>query len=242
MPYSDPLSRRLPGMSARFRRWLIGAALLCLLAVPGWLLYDLGRVHGVVGFAALRSENQVLKRRNGKLEDEVEALRARMAVLERSSQIDQQAAQAVKSDLGQLAEDLQAAREEVEFYRGIVAPGDVNPGLRIHRFLLDPGLAAGEYRYELVLTQLKHNDRAVSGVVDWRIVGSREGVPDELDLAAVAGADVPHLRFRFRYFQELTGTLNLPSGFKADHVELTVRPEGKQHPVEQQFDWPDTDG
>jgi len=227
-------------MLNRYRYPLTGLAALCLLAVPGWWLYDLGRLHGVVGFGELRSEYHTLKRRNGKLEEEVEDLRARVAVLDRSSQIDQQAAQAVQSELGQVEEELQAAREEIEFYRGIVAPGDVHPGLRIHRFLLQPGLTAGEFRFELVLTQLKHNDRAVSGVVNWKIVGMRADEPETLDLAAVAGADAPHLNFRFRYFQELTGTLNLPEGFVADHVELTVQPEGGQQPVVQQFDWPDT--
>ena len=227
-------------IAGRFRTGLVALAVLAGLSVPGWWLYDLGKLHGVVGFAELRSENQTLQRRNTGLEDEVETLRARVAVLERSSQIDQQAAQAVKSDLGRLEEDLQAAREEVEFYRGIVAPGDVNPGLRIHRFLLEPGLAEGEYRYELVLTQLKHNDRAVSGEVGWKIAGTRAGEPDSLDLAAVTDSEASQLRFRFRYFQELTGTLHLPAGFTADRVELTVRPEGKQQPVVQHFDWPDT--
>ena len=214
--------------------------LMILLLAGGWEIYDLGKLHGVVDLALVRTENHELHRKIKKITSENKELIGRLAILDRSSQIDQQAALAVKSDLGQLEEELQAAREEVKFYRGIVAPGDVNPGLRIHRFVLEPGLVTGEFHYELVLTQLKHNDQFISGVVDWKIVGTREGVPAELDLTGVTEPGASELKFRFRYFQDLAGIIQLPEGFLGDHVELTVRPEGKtkQEPVKQKFNWP----
>ncbi len=223
-------------------RWqLLGLlVLIVLLAAGGWELYDLGKLHGVVDLAMVRTENHTLKRQARKLSSENKEMMSKLAILERSSQIDQQAALAVRSDLGQLEEELQAAREEVEFYRGIVAPGDVNPGLRIHRFALEPGLVSGEFHYELVLTQLKHNDRFISGTVDWKIVGTQAGEPTQLELAGVTDPGISQLKFRFRYFQDLAGIIQLPEGFLGDHVELTVRPEGKtqQAPVVQKFNWP----
>jgi len=219
---------------------LAAAAGVMLLVYAGWRLYDLGKVHGVSELRAVRAENLLLTRRNDKLASDAEQLRERVAILERSSQIDRQAAQAVKSDLGQLEEELQAAREEVEFYRGIVAPGDVNPGLHIHRFTLENGAAQGEYHYDLVLTQLKRNDRYVSGEVDWKITGRLAGEPGILTLVDVTRPATQQLKFRFRYFQDLAGAIALPAEFEADKVVLTVRPAGKgrQEPVVQQFDWP----
>jgi hypothetical protein len=216
------------------------AAAAALLLYAGWWLYDLGKVRGVSELRAVRTENMLLKRRNGKLASDAADLHERVAILERSSQIDRQAAQAVKSDLGQLEEELQAAREEVEFYRGIVAPGDVDPGLHIHRFTLENGAAEGEYHYDLVLTQLKRNDRYVSGKVDWKITGKLAGEPGVLTLVDVTHPATQQLKFRFRYFQDLAGTINLPADFEADKVVLTVRPHAKggQEPVVQQFDWP----
>ena len=216
------------------------AAGAALLLYAGWWLYDLGKVRGVSELRAVRTENMLLKRRNGKLASDAAELHERVAILERSSQIDRQAAQAVKSDLGQLEEELQAAREEVEFYRGIVAPGDVDPGLHIHRFTLENGAAEGEYHYDLVLTQLKRNDRYVSGKVDWKITGKLAGEPGVLTLVDVTHPATQQLNFRFRYFQDLAGTINLPADFEADKVVLTVRPHAKggQEPVVQQFDWP----
>jgi hypothetical protein len=211
------------------------------LIAAGWWLYDLGKLHGADELRSLRTRHGVLEKRLGKVVRDDKAMREKVAILQRSSQIDRQAALGVKADLATLEEELQAAREEIEFYRGIVSPGDVKPGLRVHRFQLVDGLAAGEYRYDLVLTQLKHNDRHVSGVAEWKIVGTLNGEPAELGLADVTQPAVQQLKFKFRYFQDLAGTLHLPDGFEAKKVILSIKPDGKGKPppVEQEYDWPD---
>jgi hypothetical protein len=211
------------------------------LVAAGWWLYDLGKLHGADDLRTLRTRHGVLEKRHAKVLGENRELREKAAILRRSSQIDRQAALDVKADLATLEEELQAAREEIEFYRGIVSPGDVKPGLRIHRFRLVAGAVAGEYRYDLVLTQLKHNDRHVSGAVEWQIAGTLDGDPGELDLAGVTRPSVQQLQFRFRYFQDLAGSIYLPEGFEASKVILRIKPEGKggPQPVEQEYEWPD---
>ena len=211
-----------------------------LLAVAWWL-YDIGKLHGVTELEAVRIKNQLLEKHNDKLAADAAELREQVAILERSAQIDRQAAETVRAQLGTLEDRLQAAREEVEFYRGIVSPGDVKPGLRIHRFTLEPGSAPGEYHYDLVLTQLKRNDKVISGVVDWRIAGAMPEYQTEIGLERVTEPAVKELKFRFRYFQELAGTIRLPEGFTAKQVILTIRVtgkgKGKMDPVVQSFDW-----
>jgi len=225
-------------------RYLIYAGLMLgavALVAAGWWLYDLGKLHGTDDLRTLRTRHGVLEKRHAKVLGENRELREKAAILRRSSQIDRQAALDVKADLATLEEELQAAREEIEFYRGIVSPGDVKPGLRIHRFRLVAGAVAGEYRYDLVLTQLKHNDRHVSGAVEWQIVGTLDGDPGELGLAGVTRPAVQQLKFRFRYFQDLAGSIYLPEGFEARKVVLRIKPEGKgsPQPVEQEYEWPD---
>ncbi len=214
---------------------------LAALLLAGWWLYDVGKLHGVTELESVRTRNAMLEKRNDRLTDDAAGLREQVAILERSAQIDRLAAESVKSELGQLEEELQAAREEVEFYRGIVSPGDVKPGLRIHRFSLEAGTAPGEFHYDLVLTQLKRNDKVVSGVVDWRITGSMPDYQTEIGLERVTEPAVKELKFRFRYFQELAGTIRLPEGFTASKVVLTIRAtgkgKGKAEPVVQSFDW-----
>ena len=225
---------------------LLQQALLLLViglaGYAGWWLYDLGKVHGVDELKTLRTTHRTLETLHGKAVSERNALRDRVAILERSSQVDRQAAQAVRDEMGALQEELQAAREEIKFYRGIVSPGEGNQGLRIHNFTLTRGLQAGEYQYDLVLTQLQRNDRYVSGKVLWNITGKQDDEVSELGLAAVTESGTKSLEFRFRYFQHLTGVITLPEGFIAHKVELTVRATGKKapEPVAEVFDWPES--
>jgi len=204
-----------------------------------WWLYDFGKSQGAVELPALRARYGDLERERGQLVAEGEELLRRIAILERSSQIDRQAAQEIKGELSLLQEELLAARQDIEFYRGIVSPGEVRPGLHIQNFTLEKGPAAGEYHYDLVLTQLKRNDRYVEGRVDWKILGTLENEPMALSLAEVTEPETDHLSFRFRYFQHLTGVLVLPEAFVAQEVALNIKPTGKYQPgpVEQTFGW-----
>jgi len=149
----------------------------------------------------------------------------------------------VQYELGALQEELHAARDEIEFYRGIVSPGNGKPGLRIHRFTLSAERQSRNFDYDLVLTQLKKNERYVTGQVGWTISGKREGVSEELDLAAVSEIGVAHLDFRFRYFQRLTGVISLPEGFHAEEVALSIKTTGKNapEPLLQVINWPDAE-
>jgi hypothetical protein len=211
-----------------------------LAAWAGWWLYDLGKVHGVNELSGLRSEHRTLQTLYDKAVSERNNLRDRVAILERSSQVDRQAAQHVREELGALQEELQAAREEIKFYRGIVSPAEGKQGLRIHNFTLSPGLQAGEYQYDLVLTQLQRNDKYAKGTVTWKITGKQDDEVSELQLAGVTQAETKNLAFRFRYFQHLTGVINLPENFVAHKVELTVKASGKKAPgpLTEVFDWP----
>jgi len=208
----------------------------------GWWLYDSGKLRGADELRSLRTEYAELRRHYRDLNRRYISLRERNTILESSSRIDQHAAMDIQEQLANLQEELQAAQEEVKFYRGIMVPGDVPSGLRIHQFELTPGLQSDDYHYDLVLTQMKHHDRTVTGLVEWKIIGNNGGETRELELSDVTRPEVDHLDFRFRYFQHLTGIISLPEGFQARVVVLSVKATGKSavEPVEQSFDWPVT--
>ena len=124
---------------SRYWLWQLLAVMFMGLAGYGaWRIYDLGKLHGAVELEALRREHADLLRHANDLEKSKRELRRRYIMLERSGQIDQQANLEIRQGYGSLQEELQSVREELEFYRGIVSPGDVPPGLRIHRFELSP--------------------------------------------------------------------------------------------------------
>jgi chromosome segregation ATPase len=88
------------------------------LIVAGWWLYDLGKLHGADELRSLRTRHGVLEKRHDKLLGDSKELREKVAILQRSSQIDRQAALDVKADLAKLEEELQAAREEISSIEG----------------------------------------------------------------------------------------------------------------------------
>lgn len=210
-----------------------------LTAILAWWIYDFGKLHGAAELGSLRDEYGLLAGQNEQVVKANRTLREQVAILERSSQIDRQATKEVQDELGALQEELHAARDEIEFYRGIVSPGDGKPGLRIHRFTLSAGTQPGGFDYDLVLTQLKNNDRYVAGRVGWSISGRRDGETEDLDLAAITETGAGHLDFRFRYFQRLTGVISLPEGFQAEEVTLSIKTTGKNapEPLLEIFDW-----
>ena len=226
----------------KYMNRVVVLSLAGLAGYGGWWLYDFGKLKGADELKSLRTEHAELRRHYRDLNRKNIALRERNTLLESSSQIDQQAARDIQEQLASLREELQAAREEVEFYRGIMAPDDVASGLHIHQFELTPGLQSDDYHYDLVLTQMKHHDRIVTGLVEWRIIGNNGDETQELKLSDVTRPEVDHLDFRFRYFQHLTGIISLPEGFQAREVVLSAKATGEDavEPVEQSFEWPVT--
>jgi hypothetical protein len=92
----------------------------------------------------------------------------------------------------------------------------------------------------LTLTQVKRNERFVSGVVEMEVEGVEDGLTKLLPFATLAAGDSKALRFRFRYFQRLAGTIQLPDRFQPRRVTIRLSPRGKGQPpgVEKTLEWP----
>ena len=227
-------------MYRSWQLWAVFGVAVAVLAVGGWWFYQLGRDQVGLDLNDLGYEGTQLRGRIAALERENGTLRERLAVLDRSSQIDRQASQNVKQELLVLQEELLTAREELEFYRSIMSPGDVKPGLRIQRFHLEPGEGEGAFRYDLMVTQVKRNDRVARGVIHLKVDGTQDGNAKTLSLAEVTQPAVDKLNFRFRYFQHFEGEIQLPGAFRPAAVRVEVVPSGKSGPkrLDEQFDWP----
>jgi len=204
-----------------------------------WWLYDSGKLAGGQELVQLRARSRDLQAQVKTLSRRNDKLQARLAVVQRSSQVDRQAYKNVKGELASLQDKVLKQREELAFYRGILAPGEVKAGLHIQGFKVDYGEAANTYHYQLVLTQLRRYERWIKGTVDLSVIGTEDGKSRRLPLSRVSEPRTKALKFRFRYFQNLEGDMHLPKGFVPQTVEVKVRP-AKRHAsaVERTFDWP----
>ena len=226
---------------APHRPWfrLLGLVLggVLLLVVAGLMYYLGGRS---VGFDRLSFGGEMgrLHEHMGGLEQERNALREKLAALEQTSRVDGEAYAAVREQLRTLQGENLELREEIAFYRGIVAPGEASTGLGVQSLEFRAGPAPRVFHYKLVLTQTLSKSSAIHGEVRLTLNGVKGGKPVSLGWDQVAAGQGAALAFQFKYFQKFEGDLALPEGFKPQSVQVVVDPAGKGgEAVTRRYDW-----
>lgn len=214
--------------------------LLLALGLAGWGVFLLGQQAAGLDNGSLRAERDRLLAQLDEAESSNRRLSSRVAVLERAEQIDRQAYGEVERSLKQVQDEMLELKEEVAFYRGIVSPAETASGLSVTRFSLFGMGEAGVYRFKLVLTQLRTNNRLVKGHARISIDGVLLGKQTRLSLKEVSGGTLDRLKLRFKYFQNIEGDIVLPEGFLPSRVIIEVMPTGKGwQPFKKSFDWSD---
>ena len=188
---------------------------------------------------------KVLKEENGYLKDglrtsekTIEDLSQRVAVLEKGGEVDRQAADGFRETVKSLKDQVSVLEQEVAFYKGIMAPGSADKGLRISRIDLD-AISANQYSYAVMMTQVVDNTNYVQGEVAVNVIGLRSGEQEVIALRDldenISELGIP---FRFRYFQELKGVLNLPDGFIPQQLQVVMQSRGQNSQrVEETRNW-----
>lgn len=224
------------------RRWTVRLAVvvtLFLVLAGGWLLYTLGGSHARDSLQRLRLEREVLQERVQALESRNSELQRQFAAAERARQIDQQAYAEYRQSRSELEQTITGLREELTFYRGIMAPEREIEGIHAQDLSLRPGLAPDRYRFRLVMVQIGSNDQLARGVIRLRVHGTQDGEAAEYDHArlAVDPEAAAEIVYRYRYFQVIEGAWTLPEGFTAREVEVTAQPRGGGEAQNWTFAW-----
>ena len=220
-------------------RWRVVIAIVVgLWMASGWFAYKLGwyqsdhdHEEALSGEIGLRDELTRVKGANSQLQTE-------MSILQRSAQVDRQAKVELAKNVKNL-QDLQAElREEITFYKSIISPAKGKAGLRVYSLLVVP-VEDRMYHYKLVLTQSGKSDSLATGGVKVVLKGVLQGKEKNLDLGKINVADSPQLSYKFRYFQELSGSFSLPEGYSPREIVVRLIPGSRKtsnKPVKT-FDW-----
>ena len=216
---------------------IVGLVSLCLL---GWALFEFGRDSAGYDSHDATQAQQSLEDLVGDLNDEIKKLREQKAILERDAAIERTAYHELDGSLKLLQTEILELKEELSFYRGIVSPNDAVHGLYLQRFRIEPNGKTRGYRYRVILTQVLKNDRTARGLVQISVEGILNGEAKVLHLKHVTEKSVKELSYRFKYFQNLEGDIQLPDNFKPQRITVTVIPKGRrnQETIEKTFDWP----
>lgn len=221
------------------RTAVVTVALLIGLGLGGWWLYYLGVRHGGYQAGQARATETHLRTEVEELRERITQLANRNTLLQRAERIERQSREDLREAIEQREARIAQLEEELSFYRNLVSPSEMQPGLHVRRFSVATVAGdAGAYRYELVLTQLHGNDTYASGRVDLAIHG-RKG-RQEVRLAAdeLLAGDGAATEFRFKYLQTLTGRIRIPADLEPDRIELQLVPEGDRlEPLEESYSW-----
>ncbi len=215
--------------------WLLALLLLALLAAGMFYLGERS-----VGFdrLALGGELGQVQARLAALQQERNSLRDKVAALERTGRVDGEAYAGVRDQLRNLQGENLELREEIAFYRGIVAPGEAGTGLGIQSLDFHSAGAPRVYHYKLVLTQVLSRRDAVHGRISVSVNGLLGGKPVSLGLEQISPKHEKSLAFAFKYFQKFEGDVAFPQGFKPQGVQVVVDPAGRgRDKVTRHYDW-----
>ena len=224
--HHDPLKKRFKAL-----------LLVVLLGAAGWGLFELGYLES--GFDEQRTADQLqtYRERVAYLEQQNRRLTQQLALFERSEGIDSEATAQLSSALEAMETEMLELREELAFYRSIVSPSKMEPGLHVQSFELEPGEVEGRYHYKLVLTLVRGNNRVARGGVEMRVAGEADGEPRTLTLSEL-DPGTKELKFSFKYFQSIEGSLTLPAGFVPRKVELKVDASDRRlDDIEKSYEW-----
>jgi hypothetical protein len=224
-----------------WRRGLIIFAVVATTLAGSLAGFQLGRSVGELDRLYVDS----LERLNSANAATVGVLEARLVEAELTRGVDQEAAGELRGTIRELKDEVASLEEEVTFYKSLMAPSSLARGLQIADFELEPMDRDGRYTFHLLLTQVETRRDWVQGdatlEVHGRMTGSENATPEAdrvLNLTEIGEEGTYPLKFRFRYFQDLTGVINLPSGFTPDRIVVTAGKSGAgSDNLSRTFEW-----
>lgn len=209
----------------RRMRWLLGlvwlASLLCALGI-GLAMNP----------AAIKADNSVQME---SLQQENAGLKGRESMLKRSEQIARVALEDLQRTLGERQEEIAGLRADLAFYGRLVG-GARREGLAIQAMRMRPVAGSRAFNFSVTLTQNIKRDQDVTGKLTIDIDGVSAGKLTKLDWKSLQQRDPAlGIEYRFKYFQQVRGTVILPEGFTPSR--LHVHADGDGGSADQDFDW-----
>ena len=173
------------------------------------------------------------------LKEEEVLLRQKVANLESGREIDDLAKQEIQETIRDYKARVSQLEKDVSFYQNIMAPSDNSRGLQVQKVEIQASASEKRFDYKIVLAQVADNKSYVKGIVAVNIIGMQGEEEKVLALRDISEQQKAlGIKFKFKYFQDITGELVLPDGFKPSSIQVVAQSKGKKASrLEQNFDW-----
>ena len=203
-----------------------------------WLYLDESHWSYIKSRISLGQQSKQLWEENRNLARENNQLRERVIMLERTTQIDSQAAAEFHEEMKKLQDEIYKLKGELEFYQGIMTSTGSTLGLSIQGMQVERLAEKNSYHFKLILTHLAKNDKVAEGTTDIILEGVQDGVAKVLNIMDVVINPVIDLSFKFKNFKRFEGNMMLPEGFVPHRVIVRLQPKDtKLSNIKRVFNW-----
>ena len=223
-----------PGRTRRIVFALTAGWLVCV-ALTWWV----ATVRAAPGYDRLHAELESTKATLAAAQKELDQTRERESLATRSDQVSRTANQSLQDSLREREEEIAALRADLAFYQRLVGGKAPRQGLTVHQLALKPIGESPGFAFRVTLTQNMKKAATSAGTLELAVDGVRGAKLTALgwrDLTQNAQAEP--IKFQFKYFQQLDGSLMLPEGFQPNRVTVSAKSEGGEE-VRQAFAWRD---
>lgn len=233
------MSRLVVKKHRPFEIVLAAVVFSAVFSVIVWISLDANHWHFIKKQLSQSEESRLLWEVNQGLEAENKQLRGQVVMLERSTQIDNEAAVSLQNGIRKLQDKVYLLKGELEFYQGIMSASTDSKGLNVQGLHIEATDQDRLYRFKLVLTNVAKSDRVIEVTMDMSIEGMNEAGSHVLSLdEVIAGSEIKR-EIKFKNFKRIEGSLNFPEGFRPLRVVVDLRQKGlRNSTVQKVFEWP----
>ena len=155
------------------------------ISVVIWFLLDANHWRSIKSQLIQSEDSRLLWEVNQSLDIENKQLREQVVILERSTQIDNQAAARLQDDIKALQDQVYSLKGELEFYQGIMSATTDSKGLNIQGLHIEATRQESLYHFKLVLTNVAKSDKIIEVTMEMSIEGMNEAGSQVLSLDKV---------------------------------------------------------
>lgn len=170
---------------------------------------------------------------------ELETLQSELDMQKTRNEVDRGALELVRSDIASQKQEIAELQEGLQFYRSLMAPGEIAQGLSLRAIELVPGEAPGVFAYRIVAQQEARKHATVKGELYIEVFGRLDQESVSYPLSTLSDdLDSNVVPLRFKYFQSIEGEMLLPEGFEPVSVNVVASASApRKTEVREQFPW-----
>jgi hypothetical protein len=224
---------------AERRRLVIGIGVTLVLALVLEAGFYLGQHSAYRGMGASPKDYKAMQSQLVAVQDTLKSRDNELAIQSTRHDVDRQALEMVRKELAGQKEEIVGLEEGLAFYRSLISPEAIAPGLSLRGLELKAGEQPGRYFYRIVVQQEARSHKPLKGSLSVAISGKENGRPVTYSLAKLSeDFRASGGTLQFRYFQSVEGEFALPAGFEPGTVQVhatTLKPNAFE--VREEYPW-----